>query len=109
MTLLDITLCECAVKSSHYYHSGLRTHCHHKKLDIIVPFIISIAFVMPFLRTIHANVFQRSSVKVIKEIIGDNRCGFRHNLTITDNILCICEILEYSGAVHRLFIDSKKV
>jgi len=41
-----------------------------------------------------------------------NQCGFRSNRSTTDHILCIHQILErkleYSEAVHQLFIDFKK-
>jgi hypothetical protein len=40
------------------------------------------------------------------EIIGDHQRGFRRNISITDHILCIRQILEkkweYNEALHRL-------
>jgi hypothetical protein len=30
----------------------------------------------------------------VAEIIGDHQCGFRHNRSTTDQIFCICQILE---------------
>jgi len=43
----------------------------------------------------------------------DHQCGFRCNRPTTDQIFCICQILEkkweYSEAVHQLFIYFKKV
>jgi hypothetical protein len=46
------------------------------------------------------------------EIIGDHQCGYRHNRSTTDKILCIWQILEkkweYNGTVHQLFIYLKK-
>jgi sorting nexin-29 len=48
----------------------------------------------------------------IDEIIGDHQCGFRHSRSTTDQIFCICQILEkkleYSETVYQLFIDFKK-
>jgi hypothetical protein len=48
-----------------------------------------------------------------EDIIGEHQCGFRRNRSTTDHIFCIHEILEkkweYNEAVHRLFIDFKKV
>jgi hypothetical protein len=45
------------------------------------------------------------------KIIGDHQCGFQHN-RLTDQIFYIWQILEkkweYDGAVHQLFVDSKK-
>ena len=47
-----------------------------------------------------------------EEIIWYHQCGFCHNRSTTDHILCICQILkgkwEYNEAVHQLFIDFKK-
>jgi hypothetical protein len=48
----------------------------------------------------------------IDELIGDHQCGFWHNRSTTDQIFCICEILEkkweYNETVHQLFVDCKK-
>jgi hypothetical protein len=37
-------------------------------------------------------------------IIGDHQCGFRHNRSTTDQIFCICQILEqkweFNETVH---------
>jgi hypothetical protein len=47
-----------------------------------------------------------------EEIIGDNKCGLRHNRSETDHILCIRKKKkkkwEYNEAVHHLLIDFKK-
>jgi hypothetical protein len=47
----------------------------------------------------------------IDEIIGDHQCGFQHSRSTTDQIFCLCKILEkkweYSEPVHQLFIDFK--
>jgi sorting nexin-29 len=37
----------------------------------------------------------------IDEIIGAHQCGFRHNRATTDQIFCICQILE-----KKLYISS---
>jgi hypothetical protein len=46
------------------------------------------------------------------EIIGDHQCGYRRNISATDKIFYIRQILEkkweYSGTVHQLFINFKK-
>jgi hypothetical protein len=48
----------------------------------------------------------------IDEIIWDHQCGFRRNISTTDQIFCIRQILEkkwkYNERVHQLFIDLKK-
>jgi hypothetical protein len=48
----------------------------------------------------------------IDQIIGDHQCGFPHNKSTTDQIFCICQILEkkweYNESVHQIFIDFKK-
>jgi hypothetical protein len=48
-----------------------------------------------------------------EEIIGDLQCGFRCNRSTANHIFCIHSIiekkLEYSQAVHQLFIDFKIV
>jgi hypothetical protein len=46
------------------------------------------------------------------EIIGDHQCGFQRNRPTTDQVLCICQVLEkkweYNGTVDYIFIDFKK-
>jgi hypothetical protein len=46
------------------------------------------------------------------EIIVDHLRGFQRNRSTTDQIFCICQILEkkwdYNETVHQLFIDFKK-
>jgi hypothetical protein len=49
----------------------------------------------------------------IEEIIGDHQCGFRRNRSTTDQIFCICQILEKklecdNVTAHQLFICFKK-
>jgi hypothetical protein len=48
----------------------------------------------------------------VNEIIGDHQCRFHHNISTTDQILYIWQILkkkwEYNGMVHQLFTDFKK-
>ena len=44
--------------------------------------------------------------------MGDHQCGFRRNMSATDHIFCIRQILkknwEHNEAVHQLFIDFEK-
>jgi hypothetical protein len=46
------------------------------------------------------------------EIIGDHKCGFKHNRSVTDQIFYIRQILEkkweFNGTVHQLFIYFRK-
>jgi hypothetical protein len=46
------------------------------------------------------------------EITGGRQCGFRRNRSTTDQMFCICRILEekweYNETVHQLFVDIKK-
>jgi hypothetical protein len=46
------------------------------------------------------------------KITGDYQCGFQHNQSTTDQIFCICLILEekrgYNRTVHQLFTDFQK-
>jgi hypothetical protein len=48
----------------------------------------------------------------VDEIIGDHHCEFWCIRSTTDQMLCICQILEkkreYSRTVHQLFIDFEK-
>jgi hypothetical protein len=48
----------------------------------------------------------------VDEIIGNNKCAFVCNWSTTDQIICICHIMEnkceYNGTVHQLFIDFVK-
>jgi hypothetical protein len=54
------------------------------------------------------NILQSRLSPYIDEIIGDHQCGFQHNRSTTDQIFCICQILEkkweYNETVHQLFI-----
>jgi hypothetical protein len=58
---------------------------------------------------LHTNVINCPPLKVI---IGDHQCGFRRNRSTTDQIFCICQILEkkweYNETLHQLFIDFKE-
>jgi hypothetical protein len=48
----------------------------------------------------------------VDEINGDHQYGFRRNISITDQILFIRQILErkweYNETVHQVFMDFKK-
>ena len=58
------------------------------------------------------NILLSKLTPYAEEIIGDHKCGFQSNGSITDNIFCICQILEktwkYNEAVRQLCIDFKK-
>jgi hypothetical protein len=41
-----------------------------------------------------SNILLSRLVPYVDEIIGDHQCGFRRNRSITDQIFCICQILE---------------
>jgi hypothetical protein len=47
----------------------------------------------------------------VDEPTGDHQCGFQHIRSTTEQIFCICQIVEkrwkYNGRVHQLFIDFK--
>jgi hypothetical protein len=59
-----------------------------------------------------SNILLSRFIPYAEEIIGDHQCGFQRNRSTTDNIFCICQILEkkleYNEAVHQLFIVLKK-
>jgi hypothetical protein len=56
-----------------------------------------------------SNILLSRLVPYIYEIIGDHQCGFRRNISTTDQIFCIRQIMEkkweYNEKVHQLFID----
>jgi hypothetical protein len=58
-----------------------------------------------------SNIFLSWLSPYIDEFIGDHQCGFRHNRSTTDQVFCICQILEkkweYNDTIHQLFIDFK--
>jgi hypothetical protein len=59
-----------------------------------------------------SNILLSRLTPYVDKIIGDHQCGFRCNWSTTDQIFCICQILEkkweYNGTVHKLIIDFKK-
>jgi hypothetical protein len=59
-----------------------------------------------------SNILLSRLVPYIDTITGDNQGGFQCNRSTTDQISCICQILEkkweYNEIVHQLFIDLKK-
>ena len=67
---------------------------------------------LPTTYTILSNILLSRLTPYAEEIIGDNQCGFRRNMSTTHHILCICEKhetkWEYNEAVHQVFIDFKK-
>jgi sorting nexin-29 len=59
-----------------------------------------------------SNILLSRLIPYADEIIGDHRCGFRHNRLTIDHIFYIRQIMEkkweYNCTVHQLFIDFKK-
>jgi hypothetical protein len=59
-----------------------------------------------------SNILLSRLGRYIDEIIGDHQSGFQHNISTTDQIICIRQVLEkkweYNKTVHQLFIDFKK-
>jgi sorting nexin-29 len=59
-----------------------------------------------------SNILLTRLTPYANEITEDNPCGFRRNISTTDQIFYIRQILEkkweYNGTVHQLFIDFKK-
>jgi hypothetical protein len=59
-----------------------------------------------------SNILLSRLIPNADEMIGDHQCGFQHNRSTTDQILCNWQILEkkweYNGTVHQLFIDFKQ-
>jgi hypothetical protein len=59
-----------------------------------------------------SNILLSRLTPYVDEIIGDHQCGFRRYRSTTDQIFCICQILEkkweYNGTVHQLFLDFSK-
>jgi hypothetical protein len=60
-----------------------------------------------------SNILLSRLTPYVDEIIGDHQRRFRRNRSTTDQIFCICQILEkkweYNGTAHQLFIDFKNV
>jgi sorting nexin-29 len=58
------------------------------------------------------NILLSRLIPYAEEIIADHQCGFQRNMSATDHIFCIRQILEkkreHNEAVHQLFIDFKK-
>ena len=59
-----------------------------------------------------SNILLSNLTLYAREVIGCHQCRFRHNRSTTDQIVCICQILEKKWeknlAVNWLFIDFKK-
>jgi hypothetical protein len=58
------------------------------------------------------NILLSRLIPYAEEIMEDHQCGFRRNMSTTDHIFCIRQILEkkwkHNEAVHQLFIGFKK-
>jgi hypothetical protein len=67
---------------------------------------------LPTAYKILPNILVSSLTPYLDEITGDHHCGFQCKRSSTDQIFCICHILEkkweYNGTVHQLFIDFGK-
>jgi len=59
-----------------------------------------------------SNILLSRLTPYVNEITGDHQCGFQCNRSTTDQIFCICQILEkkweFSETVHQLFINFEK-
>ena len=68
--------------------------------------------VLPTTYKILSNILLSRLISYAEEIMGDHQCVFRRNMSTTDHIFCIRQILEkkweHNEAVHRLFVDFKK-
>jgi hypothetical protein len=66
---------------------------------------------LPTTYKILSNILLSRLIPYAKDVIGYHQCGFRRNMSTTDHIICIRQILEkkweYIAAVHQLFIDFK--
>jgi hypothetical protein len=60
-----------------------------------------------------SNILLSKLIPHAEEIIRNHWCGFRHNRSTTDHIICIRQVLvkkwENSEALYQLFTDFKKV
>jgi len=67
---------------------------------------------LPTTYKILSDILLSRLISYAKEIIGDYQCGFRRNISPTDHIFCIHQVLEkkweYNEEVYQLFIDFKK-
>jgi len=67
--------------------------------------------ILPTTYKVLSNILLSRLIPYAEEIIGDHQCGFQHNRSTTDQIFCICHILEkkwkYNKVVHELFTDFK--
>jgi hypothetical protein len=102
---------------------GIRENCHSSgrspllyifikrmiKLTVVIQRVIPL---LPATYTLLSSIITSKATPYVDEIIGDRQCGFRRNRSATDQIFCICKVLdkewEYNGTVHKLFIDCEK-
>jgi hypothetical protein len=84
------------------YKKGDKTSCSNYR-DISL---------LPTTYKILSNILLSRLTPYAEEIIGYHQCGFRRNLSATDHIFCIRQILEkkweYNEAEHQLYKDFKK-
>jgi hypothetical protein len=85
------------------YEKGDKTDCSSNYRGISV---LSTSY------KILSNILLSRLTRYVDKITEDHQCGFQRNQSITDQIFCICQILEkkweYNGTVHPLFIDFRR-
>jgi hypothetical protein len=84
------------------YKNGDKTDCSNCRGISLLPTSYKIL----------TNILLYRLTTYVDEIIGDHQCGLQCNRSNTDQIFCICQILEkkweYNGTVIQLFIDFSK-
>jgi len=84
------------------YKKGHKTDCNN----------YSGTSLMPITYKILSNILLSKLIPYAGEIIEEHLCGFKHNRSTADDILCICKKLEkkweHNEAVHQVFIEFKK-
>jgi len=84
------------------YKNGDKTDCSNYKGISLLPTTYKIL----------SNILLSRLTPYAEEIIWDHQCGFRRSRSNTNHMFCIRQIfekkLEYSEAVHQLFVDFKK-
>ena len=66
------------------YKKGYKTNCSNYRGVSLLPTMYKIL----------SNILLSRLTQYAEEIIGGRQCGFQHNRSATDHILCICQILE---------------
>jgi hypothetical protein len=83
----------------------------YKKGNKIGRSVYRVISLLPTTYKILSNILISGLIPCVEKIIGDHRCGFRRNVSATEQIFCIRQILEkereYNGRLHQLLIDSE--